>query len=167
MNELEQNRGKVGFFNRFFMIFTVSILAFSVAGYLDGESGGTFTSLYRLGSAGLTYEAIAQLLFTSLMISVIVEIFFSERFFKDMMIITRTVWMLICITIGMVICIVMFDWFPVDMWQGWVGFFVSFGLCFTVSTLIMVLKTRAETKKYEKLLEHYKSSREDDEEDNE
>lgn len=151
------NMWKTGFFARFFVIFAVSIIFVSVAGFFQGDSAKAYSTLYSLGKQGISYITLCQLLFSSFMIASFNSIFLSEKLFGNMMMLTRVAWMLICIIITIIFCIFVFDWFPVDFVPGWLGFFLSFGICFTISTGVMVIKTRIESKKYGELLENYKS----------
>jgi len=157
------NIWKTGLFARFFVIFAVSIIFVSVAGFFQGDSAKAYSTLYSLGKQGISYITLCQLLFSSFMISILNSIFFSEKLFGDMMVLMRAVWMLVCTIIVIIFCIFVFDWFPVDFVPGWLGFFLSFGICFIISTGVMVIKTRIESKKYEELLENYKNKKTGDE----
>lgn len=64
--------------------------------------------------------------------------------------------MLLGVVMIIIINVNIFDWFPADMVEGWIGFAVSFGFCFVASVFIMVLKTKMENKKYEERLAKYK-----------
>ncbi len=55
------------------------------------------------------------------------------------------------------IFIICFNWFTLDFVPAWIGFFISFGGFFIISTLIMVVKTKHENKKYDELLKSYKN----------
>lgn len=55
-----------------------------------------------------------------------------------------------------ILFVVVFDWFPVDMWEPWVMFSLSFGLCFCISVGITVLKEKLENQKMEAALERVK-----------
>ncbi len=159
----EEGQQRVGFLERFYMIFSLTVIVFSVSGAISGEDIGIFHNLYRLGNAGVSNITIFQFMFTSLFISLIVGIFLSEKLFKNMMFLKRVIWMLICISVFMSVFIIIFDWFPIDFWPGWIGFFSSFGVCSALSILLTSWKIRKETKRYEELLERYKSNREDEE----
>lgn len=54
-----------------------------------------------------------------------------------------------------------FGWFPIDMWQAWLGFFVSFGTCFAISLFIMKWKEKVENRKMEEGLKRVKEKLED------
>lgn len=144
------------FVTRFLVIFSISIIFVAVMGVLAGDSSKEYSTMYMLGSQGLAFETMAQLGLVALIVSILSGIFFSERLFKNMMFLWRVVLMLFSIIVVIVLCIIAFGWFPIGFLPGWIGFFVSFGICFAGSTIISVIKTKSDSKKYEELLEHYK-----------
>ena len=83
-------------------------------------------------------------------------IFFTDKIIKRMSVAIRSVCMLTSIVVLVVICAVMFDWFPVTMWQSWAGFLITFALCFVGSLLLMTLKERTENRKMEEALQRLK-----------
>ncbi len=152
------------FIARFLIIFAIAVIFVSVMGALEGDKTAEYSSMYRLGSSGIAFATLFQLGVATFVITVLSSLFFSERIFGKMMVVWRTVLMFFSIIVVIVICIIAFDWFPVDFLPGWIGFFISFGTCFAGSTIISVIKTRADSKRYGELLEHYKQQREADEE---
>ncbi len=146
---------RLGFISQTFIIFGVTILVMTGLGLAVGEKI-EFSTLFRLGNQGIAYRTLLEFLLSSICISAIEKIFYKESFFGNLSYLLRTVFMLICITVLMAVFIIYFGWFPAYSWQGWIGFIVSFGICFGVSTAVMVVKTRYESKIYEKRLDEYK-----------
>lgn len=60
--------------------------------------------------------------------------------------------MLIGIIVMIIAFVVAFDWFPVNKIEAWIGFFVSFGICFVISLGVTLLKEKAENRKMEEAL---------------
>ncbi len=147
---------RLGFVSQTFIIFGVTVLVTTGIGLLVGEKETGFSTLFRLGNQGIAYRTLLEFLLSSVCISTIEKIFYKESLFGSLSYLMRTVFMLICITVLMVVFIIYFGWFPAYSWQGWIGFVVSFGICFGASTAVMVVKTRYESKVYEERLEEYK-----------
>ncbi len=76
-----------------------------------------------------------------------------------MMVLWRTVGMVFAVAVSMVCFVAVCGWFPIDSVEGWIGFVVSFIVCFVVSAGCMVYRTNRESRKYEVLLQRYQSSR--------
>ena len=150
----------LSFATRFLVIYAITILIVAVMGVIGGDESQAYSDMYKLGSAGIGYDTLFQLGFVDLIITALNVIFFSERIFGKMMVLWRTVLMVLCIIILMIFSIIVFHWFPVDFAPGWIGFFISFGVCFGGSTIISIVKTNADTKKYGELLEQYKQKQE-------
>lgn len=64
--------------------------------------------------------------------------------------------MLLCSVLVIVLFIILFKWFPVQMWQAWVMFVLCFAICFGASVWIMSVKNRMENEKLEENLEYLK-----------
>ena len=146
---------RLGFISQTFIIFGVTTLVMTGLGLAVGEKI-EFSTLFILGNQGIAYRTLLEFLLSSICISAIEKIFYKESFFGNLSYLMRTVFMLICITVLMVVFIIYFGWFPAYSWQGWIGFIVSFGTCFGVSTAVMIVKTRYESRIYEKRLDEYK-----------
>ncbi len=151
----------IDFIMRFLVIFAVEVMIVSILGALQGDHAVTYSSFYSLGKSGISYITLWQLGFAAIMISLSFSLVFSGKLFTNLMLVWRTVIMLVIIIAVILFCIIVFDWFPVDYVPGWIGFFLSFGICFAVSTFVMFFKTKSESKKYEELLEKYKKTEQD------
>lgn len=153
------------FMSNFFMIFSLEIIFISVMGVFQNEEMVNYSTLYSLGSKGIAFSTVFQLFLNALLIAVLVKVFFSEKLFGNLMVLWRTVLLLLSIIVVIVVFIITFDWFPVNYLPGWIGFIISFGVCFAGSTAVMLVKTKIESKKYEELLEHYKENKKTEETD--
>ncbi len=144
------------FISQVLIIFSVTLLFITFNGIFAGESAREYSTMFSLGSKGIAFDTVLQVLLSSIIVSLINNIFFSEKLFKNMMTLWKSVLMIVTIIIVTVIFVICFEWFPINLIEAWVGFFVSFGGFFLVSTVIMVTKTKREAKKYDELLESYK-----------
>lgn len=80
----------------------------------------------------------------------------TEMIIKRMSVVVRIGLMLTMTVCTIVVFVLVFGWFPADMWEPWVLFILSFLLCFAASIGIITLKTRAENKKMEEGLNKIK-----------
>lgn len=53
-----------------------------------------------------------------------------------------------------------FHWFPADMWQPWVMFFICFGISFLGSYIVMMIREKVENKRMEEALQRLKEREE-------
>lgn len=144
------------FITQVLIIFSIMILFITLTGIVVGESAKEYSTMFSLGNKGIGYDTILQGLLSSVAITSISKVFLSEKIFKNMMTLWKRILMIISIIIIIVVFIICFKWFPVNLVEAWIGFFISFGGFFFLSTIIMLTKTKREAKKYYELLETYK-----------
>lgn len=139
-----------------FITFGFAILVLSIFCVLVGEEAWEVSSLYSMGKEGLSVATIMQFFGMSVCITLLRILFFTDSVIKKMSVTLRTICMLVCIIGLIVMCAAVFGWFPVNMWQAWAGFAVSFGLCFVGSCLVMLLKERTQNRRMEEALARLK-----------
>lgn len=147
---------KYGFMNQVFIIFSTGILFLTVIGGIMGDSAKQASTMFSLGSEGLSFSVILQFFAVAVLIAALKMLIYSEKYLKNMMTLWKTVIFLFSIIVIIICFVIAFGWFPVNSVEGWIGFFVSFGFCFVMSTVVMVIKTRLESRKYEELFLEYK-----------
>ena len=139
-------------------IFALSLVFVSVFNLLLSGSAAELrqvSQLFALCGEGISLIALAELMALSFIIAIARYVWFSERFFKNMLMVNRITFMLISVFVIAGISSVLFGWFPVEMWQAWVGFVLSFGIGTGVSFAAMALRIRAESRKYQNNLSSY------------
>ena len=134
--------------------FTMLVMNILCLGY--GDSAKDFSSMFELGSQGVPLKTAFQFLCVSLLVIGLKIIFFTDMLIKKMPIWLRTIFMLVSVVIVIAAFITMFHWFPVDMWQPWVMFFVCFGISFLGSYFVMTIKEKAENRRMEEALQRLK-----------
>lgn len=134
--------------------FTMLVMNILCLGY--GDSAKDFSSMFELGSQGIPVKTAFQFLCVSLLVIGLRIIFFTDMLIKKMTIWLRTICMLVSVVIVIAVFITMFHWFPVDMWQPWVMFFVCFGISFLGSYFVMTIKEKAENRRMEEALQRLK-----------
>lgn len=145
------------FFQHTIVTFAYSIIAMTVTGWILANSRGMHDTLSIFGSEGLTYQSIAQIFFLSAVLGFLVTLLTSDIILKHVMLLWRYTLLLFLSTVACGLFVAAFRWFPLDLWQAWVGFILFFVTFFVIGLCAMIAKTRIEDKRYEKLLSAYKS----------
>ncbi|WP_394922564.1 hypothetical protein [uncultured Robinsoniella sp.] len=147
---------KYKFAARVMIIFSVEILFIAIIGSLFGDDAMEISNLYQLGGKGIANITVLQLFLCSIAVNLVQSFSMNSKLFENVMMLWRTVIMVVLIVLVILIFVICFRWFPLDFWPAWIGFFTSFGICFIISTILMVIKTKLEEKKYDRLLKNYK-----------
>lgn len=152
----EKNKEIFDFAAQTLILFAFSILIMVILASLYGESAKNMSPLFQLGSKGLASSTIMQFLLSSVIITALKKFFFSERIFKRLMTLWRTVLMLFGILVFSVIFIIIFNWFPLDYVMGWAGFIICFGGSCVIISAFLIIKTKIDSRRYKALLDDYK-----------
>ena len=137
--------------------FSVSIIILSITGYFFGKDMSTISPMCT--PTGVPYSTLFQFMVLSLIVGMINTLFDSPYFLKHLRFLYQIMLRLCLIVFITIIFIVVFDWFPLTSFEAWVGFIISFGVCFTFSWLGSLYFIRKKDQEYEKLLETYKERR--------
>jgi len=148
----------IEFARKFTVIFSLAVIAITVAGMLVGLNGQDMRDVSTLFafSGGLQYSTILQTAGFSLIIAFFTVLLFSEYIQMKIRFLFRGFLLLIVTLVTTSIFAVNFNWFPSNNIQGWVGFVLCTVCCFAVSFVLTTLKLKLEGKKYTKLLADYK-----------
>lgn len=144
---MEEQKTIFNYIQEIFSIFSISTLLLIGIAYTVGEEAKDYSSMFRLGSQGLTSATMLQFLLMSALIAGLRYFFFSEKILKKKSVFFRTAIMLISVIFLTAVFAACFDWFPIFQWQPWLGFTISFGVSFGLATLLVVIKTRMENKR--------------------
>lgn len=157
---MEERKTVFDYFGQVFSVFGFCIVVLSVLGLMVGEEAKDISSIYSMGKEGLSIATMMQFLGVSVCITLFRAVFFTDGIIKFLSIMMRTVFMLLAVVAVIIGCAFRFDWFPTKlcdgMWQAWLGFFLSFGLCFAGSLFITRTKERTENRKMEEVLRRLK-----------
>ena len=138
------------------MIFGFSMAVQSVFCLLFGENAREFSAMFSLGGEGLSIALMWQFLLISALIVFWRFLFFTETVIRNLSVTGRTMGMVTAVLLTAIVFILLFDWFPADMWQPWVMFLLCFGICFAVSTVVTDRLEKAENRKMEEALRRAK-----------
>ena len=159
---MEKDKTIFDFLANSFCIYGITMAMLIIFALLFGESAKEISSLFGLGNKGIPLEVMAEFLLTSFLVTSMQYLFFSEKLFRHMSEHKRAVCMLVSILSIIGFAIWGFGWFPIDMWQPWVCFFLSFFISVVVSIGVMSLKTKIENRKLEEGLERMKEKWKED-----
>lgn len=149
---IEERKTFYGYLAQIFSLYGITICIFILFGLLVGDYAGEVSSLFAMGSQGLRFSTMLQLLGMSAFITLLRILFFTDILIRNMAIVKRTVGMLTGVVGIIVFFVAVFDWFPLDQPEAWISFFVSFGFCFAASTGVTMLKEKAENRRMEEAL---------------
>lgn len=141
------------------VIWGVCILSLCVFSLSFGASVAEYSSMFQLGSTGLSISTILQFLFFSFMINTFKVIFFSDIFIKNLSTAVRYIMMFICIIICASIFITVFKWFPVYNIKPWIIFILCFSVFASVSILVSCIKEKIDNKNMQEALERMKETK--------
>jgi len=153
---VEERKTIFDYLSQIMIVFGITMLTMNVFCLAFGNSAKGFSAMFELGNQGVPVSIAFEFLCLSALLTGIRFIFFTDIWIKKMPVWARTVCMSILVVTAIVAFIILFDWFPVDMWQPWAMFFVCFGISFVVSYCVMVVKRKAENRKMQAALERLK-----------
>jgi len=148
----------IEFAQRFTVIFSLAIIAITIAGMLIGLNGQDMRDVSTLFTfnSGLQYSTIIQIAGFSLIIALFSLLLFSEHMQTKIRFLSRGFLLLLATLVTTSIFAIIFNWFPQDNIQDWIGFVLCTIVCFAVCFALTLLKLKLEGKKYAKLLAGYK-----------
>ena len=123
-----------------------------------GSSARDVSAIFALGEQGIPVSIASQFLGVSILLTGARFVFFTDIIIKKMPVWLRCACMLTFAVIVIAAFIILFDWFPVNMWQPWLMFFLSFGICFAVSYIFVTLKEKSENRRMEEALQRLKET---------
>ncbi len=153
---MEKKKTVFDYLAQVFTIFGFAMMVMNVFCLVFGDSAKEFSAMYELGSQGIPVNIAFQFFCVSILIVSVRFVFFTDGIIKKMPVWLRTINMLAAIVIIIAAFVIVFHWFPTDLWQPWVMFFVCFGLSFLGSYFVMRIKENTENKKMEEALRRLK-----------
>lgn len=144
-------------------IFGIMMLVLMVLTFVFGDSAMSISKMFTIGSQGISVGVMAQFFLLSILVAGLRYLFFTDRLVKQLSIILRIVFMLLSIIAVIAIFIYCFEWFPMNMWEPWVMFFLCFAICVGVSAAVTTIRVKLEDKKMEAGLDRLKRKLEDEE----
>ena len=144
------------YIKQLFTTYGIMVLIFIVINLIIGNEARTVSTLFALGSAGLSSATLFQLLFLAVITTVAQNIFLSDILIKNMALIVRNILFFLTVMVAISMFVILFGWFPIGNVVAWIGFIVCFALCTAISAVIMRLEENAENRKMQEALNKYK-----------
>lgn len=149
---MEEKKTILDYLAQVMIIFGFAMLVLNIFCLAFGNDAKEFSALFALGGEGVPVEIAFQYLCVCALITGARFVLFTDIIIKKMPIWLRTVCMLSLVAAIIAAFIIVFQWFPVNMWQPWMMFFVCFGLSFLGSCFVVIVKEKAENKRMEEAL---------------
>ncbi|MCM1496083.1 MAG: hypothetical protein NC089_09845 [Bacteroides sp.] len=153
---MEEKKTIFDYIGQVFLIFGITIGILNIFCLLFGDSAKEISTLFSLGSQGLSILTTFQFFLVSACIVIVKFIFFTDCCIKKMSIAMRTVCMITVVLIIIAVFVWVCGWFPVNMWKPWLMFFLCFGISFGISMAVTMVKERLENRKMEEALHRLK-----------
>lgn len=128
-----------------------------------GEGAKDYSSMFSLGSNGLSVSTTLQFLLVSIIIVVLRFVCFSDKIIKQLSVAFRMILVFVSVFTTIVVFIFIFNWFPVDQWQPWVRFLICFGVSVGISTVVGITREKMENSKMDEALKRFKQEKNENE----
>lgn len=149
---MEKRKTILDYIGEVFSIFGIAITAIYIFCFFFGDDAKEFSSMFSLGSNGISLATAAQYFLVSTFIVALRFVFFTDTIIKKLSIPMRTVCLISSVLILISLFIIIFDWFPIGMWLPWIMFIGCFGISFVISFTVSFINEKAENKRMEKAL---------------
>ena len=153
---MEEKKTVFNYISQLFAIYGVVIVIFVVINLIIGNEAGSVSTLFSLGSTGLSTVTLIQLFFLVVIVTVDDNIFLTDLVIKNMPLVLRNILFFAVILVTITVFAAVFGWFPLDNIGSWIGFIVSFSVCAAVSSILMRMEEKAENKKMQDALNRLK-----------
>ena len=146
------------------IVFGFSMVFIGALGMCIGEDAKEYSTIFAMGSQGISFSTLLQFLMMSVLITTLRFILFTDGLICRISLTVRTFLMFFLVVLLAAFFAFWFGWFPVNMLEAWGGFFASFALCSFVSAYIMAWKTDRENREMEEALKRLKDEEQNIEE---
>lgn len=157
---MEERKNIFDYVGQVFQVFGFTISVLSLFCLWFGEDANVYSTMFALGKRGLSVATLLQFFAVSVCITALRFFFFTDVILKKMSVVWRTTGMFASILLVMAGFVVVCDWFPTDMWEPWMMFFLCFAVSAGVSTAVTILRERMENRRMEEALERLKHEEE-------
>ncbi len=156
---MEERKRLPDYLAEIFIVFGVTLAVIAVMCAAVGDEAREASTMFELGKRGIPLHTVAEYFFSSVCVTILRIVFFSDVLFRRRSVAKRTVGMLASVIALIGLCAYHFGWFPVDEPECWGIFLVCFGICFAVSAAASTIKERLENKKLESGLQSLKEKK--------
>lgn len=153
---MEEKKTIFDYLAQVLVVFGFGMLMLNIFCLAFGNSAKDFSAMFELGNQGIPVEIAFQFLCISALIVGARFIFFTDVLIKKMPVWLRTFCMLTTVVMIIAAFVIVFHWFPANMWQPWAMFFICFGISFLGSYLVTTIKEKTENRRMEEALQRLK-----------
>ena len=150
---MEQKKTIFDYIGQVFTTFGITIGILTVFCVLFGDEARTVSTIFSLGGEGIALRTILQFFITSVFITLLRFLFFTDTVIRRMAVPLRAGGMVASILLLLCGMNLLCNWFPVTMWRAWLMFFLSFAVSFIISVAVTTLRERLENLRMEEALE--------------
>ena len=144
---MEERKHLFDYAGQVFMIFGLTMAVVAAICAVVGDEAKGYSTMFVFGSGGVPIRTVFQFLLSSVCITALRVLFFTDIFIKRMSVAKRTVSMVALVIALIGIFAAAFGWFPVNDPKCWAACLISFAICFAVSAAFSVIKERAENRR--------------------
>ena len=144
------------YLSQVFMIFGITILVLNIFCLIFGELAKEFSSIFALGSGGLSVETMLQFLLAIAITITFRFVFMTDLIIKKMPLLARIIVLFAAAFLNIMVFVIVCGWFPVNNLLAWIMFLISFAVSCTASTLVSILWEKTENKRLAEALEKLK-----------
>lgn len=153
---MDKNFSLLKFLSQVFMLYGITTGLLNIFCLLFGESAYGLSTIFSLGSLGVSVSTSLQFLLAVSVITGMRCIFMTDILIKKMPLAARIISLFTGAFATVLIFTFIFGWFPADLPLAWIMFIVCFIISCAVSTMISVLAERQENRRLEEALKRYK-----------
>lgn len=139
-----------------FMIFGIAVLTLNIFCLLFGDSAREISTIFALGSTGLTVTTSFQFLLAIGITILFRFIFMTDILIKKMPLAARIITMFAAAFLNIMVFVILCGWFPIDNLTAWIMFLISFAISCAISTAVSLLKEKMENRKLAEALNRLK-----------
>ncbi|MCH5325548.1 MAG: hypothetical protein J1E39_10110 [Eubacterium sp.] len=139
-----------------FMIFGIAVLTLNIFCLLFGDSAQEISTIFTLGSAGLSVTTMLQFLLAIGITILFRFIFMTDILIKKMPLAVRVITMFAAAFLNIMVFVILCGWFPIDNLTAWIMFLISFAISCAVSTAVSLFKEKTENRKLAEALNKLK-----------
>lgn len=153
---MEKKKGILGFLSQVFMLFGIIVLLMSVFAVMFGDDAKEISTIFSLGSKGLSFETLIQFLSAIAIICILRFVFMTDTLIRKMPVSLRIILMFISVVAVIIGFVFAFGWFIVTEIRAWIMFILCFIVSCVISTIVSVVSEKQENKKLEEALKCFK-----------
>jgi hypothetical protein len=140
----------------FTAIFTAILFVRLLLKIISNQYGHNVYGLH-FDEINLNLSALLETAAFSLLLAIISTLILSDLLLVKMRFLLRSFHFFVSTLFITITFAILFNWLDTDNSVAWIGFILTFVICFAIGIGIKLLKFRFDDKKYSKLLEEYKS----------